>query len=61
MIAARNGFAESLKIIKLMYKNRNVTKDDYTTALQAHQEYLVEIKSDQRDKAAAAEEQYRYY
>ena len=30
-------------------------------ALQSYQTYLEEIKSDQRDKAAAADEKYRYY
>ena len=34
---------------------------DYTAALQLYQVYLGEIKSPQRDKAAAAREEYRYY
>jgi len=37
-----------------MYENRQTTKDDYAKALQTYQAYLDEIKSDQRDKAAAA-------
>ena len=44
-----------------MYTNGKATKEDYTTALRAYQEYLGEIKSVQRDKAAAASERYRYY
>lgn len=35
--------------------------NDYKKALQSYQEYLSEIKSPQRDKAAAARENYRYY
>lgn len=61
MIAVRGGDPESLETIKQMYLNRLATKGDYTTALQAYQEYLGEIKSVQRDKAAAASEVYRYY
>ena len=60
MIAVRNGSSDSLKTIKGMYSKGHATKDDYTTALQAYQEYLVEIKNPQRDKAAAARENFRY-
>ena len=61
MIAVRGGFVESLNMIKEMYSNGHATKENYTKALQAYQEYLGEIKSHQRDKAAAAREDYRYY
>ena len=61
MIAVRGGISESLKSIKLLYKNGNATKDDYTTVLQLYQEYLGEIKSKQRDDAAAADNRYRYH
>jgi len=61
MIAVENGCHDSLKSIKWLYKNDLATKEDYTKALQVYQEYLGEIKSDQRDKAAAASEEYRYY
>jgi len=37
------------------------TKDDYTEELQSYQVYLGEIKSDQRDKAAALNAHNRYY
>ena len=43
------------------YSNGQATKDDYMRALQLYQTYLGEIKSDQRDKAVAADEKYRYY
>ena len=61
MIAVRDGNTESLKNIKRFYSNGRATKEDYTKALRAYQEYLGEIKSNQRDKAAAADEDYRYY
>ena len=61
MIAARDGDSKSLEAIKYFYSNGHATKDDYTTALQAYQEYLVEIKSKQRDEAAAAREDHHYY
>ena len=47
--------------IKELYTDGHATKEDYIKALQVYQTYLSEIKSDQRDKAAAAREDYRYY
>jgi len=61
MIAVRGGYSNSLKKIKELYSNGHATKDDYTKALRLYQAYLNEIKSDQRDKAAAAREDNRYY
>jgi len=61
MIAVRNGCAISLEETKDLYSNGHVTKDDYTAALRSYQEYLGEIKSAQRDKAAAEREEYRYH
>ena len=60
-IAVRGGCNGSLRIIKKLYSDGNATKDDYTTALQLYQAYLGEIKSKQRDEAAAADEDFRYY
>ena len=54
MIAARCGYSDSLKKIKEFYMNGHATKDDYAKALRAYQAYLAEIKSTQRDAAAAA-------
>jgi len=53
MIAARGGCNDSLDQIKRGYSKGHVTKDDYMRALRSYQEYLGEIKSRQRDKAAA--------
>ena len=62
MIAVRSGKNNSLETIQKMYKNGHATKDDYTTALRSYQQYLGEIKSAQRDKAAAdTDEDCRYY
>jgi len=61
MIAIRGGNDGSLDTIKQMYLQGDASKDVYMTALQAYQEYLGEIKSAQRDEAATANEEYRYY
>ena len=61
MIAVKGGHSKSLKRIKDLYSNEKATKDDYMKALQSYQTYLGEIKSVQRDKAAAADEKYHYF
>jgi len=61
LIAVRGGHSESLTEIKQFYSDGYATKEDYTKALQSYQAYLGEIKSAQRDKAAAAREENRYY
>jgi len=61
MISAKGGYSYSLNRIKELYSNGHATKEDYNKALQLYQEYLGEIKSKQRDEAAAAREDYRYY
>ena len=61
MIAVGSGHNESLKEIKRLYSSGHASKEDYTKALQSYQAYLGEIKSAQRDKAAATYEDCRYY
>ena len=61
MIAAEGGDDISLKQIQKLYTNGHATKDDYAKALRAYQAYLAEIKSTQRDAAATARANYRYY
>jgi len=61
VIAVRSGYAPSLKEIQRLYSNGRATRDDYTKSLQSYQDYLGEIKSKQRDDAATAREDYRYY
>jgi len=61
LIAVKSGEVGSLKIIKRMYKIGQATKDDYAKALRLHQEYLDEVKSNQRDEAAAFNVDWEYY
>ena len=61
MIAVEGGDHESLKQIKQMYTNGDATRDEYAKALETYQAYLAEIKSDDRDTAAASDDLYKYY
>ena len=61
MIAAGGGYYDSLENIKQMYMDGDATKEDYTKALRVYQAYLVEIKSAQRDEAAAFDDKYKCY
>ena len=61
MIAAKEGDSKSVEYIKLLFSKGHATKDDYTKALRSYQAYLDEVKSDQRDKAAAFRDEYKYY
>jgi len=61
MIAISFGDADSLERIKELYSSGHASKDEYTRALKVYQTYLAEIKSAQRDKAAAEREECRYY
>ena len=61
MIAAGSGQSDSLNVIRELYSNGHTTKDDYTKALRAYQAHLNEIKSEQRDEAAAFSAIYKYY
>ena len=61
MIAVGMGKSNSLEKIKLLFMSGDATKDDYAKALQVYQANLVEIKSPQRDEAAAFDDAYTYY
>jgi len=61
IIAASDGNEQSLKFIKQMYTCGFAKKEDYMKALQLYQTYLGEIKSSQRDEAAAARKDCHYY
>ena len=61
MIAAGFGDNESLETIKTMLMHGDATKEDYSRALRAYQAHLNEIKSPQRDEAAAFDDNYKYY
>ena len=61
MINVGSGQNDSLNAIKQFYSKGYATKDDYAKALKAYQAYLSEIKSDDRDKAAAFSDKFKYY
>ena len=61
MIAAGSGCTVSLEKIKQMFMKGYATKDDYAKALRVYQANLVEIKSAQRDQAAAFDDGFKYY
>ena len=61
MLSAGGGYNVSLRAIQQMYKEGEATKDDYIQAIRGYQAYLGEIKSVQRDEAAAAIEGSKYY
>lgn len=60
MISCGGGDADSLAFIKRLVIDGHTTKEDYENALRSHQEYISEIKSCQRDEAAAFVDEYRY-
>ena len=53
MIAAGAGYDLSLKAIRQGFMNGHVTKDDFEKALRAHKAANDEMKSGQREEAAA--------
>ena len=53
MIAAGAGHDDSLEIIQEGFRCGHMTKDDFEKALRAHKEASDEMKSDQREAAAA--------
>ena len=61
LIAAGGGYSDSVKTIQQLYTIGHAAKDDYSNALRAYQTYLDEIRSDQRDAAAAANDEYKYF
>jgi len=61
MIAASGGYSDCLPKIKRLFIQGYVAKDDYAKALRAHQSYLDEVRSNQRDEAATEGEDYKYY
>jgi TPR repeat protein len=61
MIAVRGGYAHSVYSIKNLYLNGFAKKEDYAEAIRAYHAYLEDIMSDQRDQAAAASDEFKYY
>ena len=58
LIAAGSGNNNSVKGIQQLYTDGHATKEDYTKALQAYQEYFEDVRSEQRDQAAAYNDTY---
>ena len=54
MIAAGAGKDKSLKAIQELFMNGHVTKDDFEKALRSHKEAKDQVKSNQREAAAAS-------
>ena len=61
MISVKSGCADSLKKIKHLHWNGHATADEYDLALRSYHVYVDEIKSEQRDRAAAFSDEYTYY
>ena len=61
MVAVGAGLNNSVKAVQTLYRAGCATKDDYTSALRAYQKYLDEIRSEQRDIAAAFSDNYKYF
>jgi len=60
-ISAKAGYKNALNGVHTLYSHGYATKDDYAKALHSYQAYVDEIKSEQRDEAAAAREVFHYY
>ena len=61
MIAISSGHTISLESIQNCFSAGIVTKEIFEKALRCRQSYLDQIRSDQRDKAAASSDEYIYY
>ena len=60
-ISVAGGVHGSLGKVQELYVAGQATKDDYAKALRSYQAYLDEIRTDQRDEAAATNDEYKYY
>ena len=60
MLSAGGGSQDALTKIQMMKMVGNASDDDYMKALKSYQSHLDEIKSPQRDEAAAFDEGYKY-
>jgi hypothetical protein len=60
LIAANGGNIEAVNEIKKAAVRGVATKDHYAQALRGYQQYLEEVRSAQRDRAAAYSDKYKY-
>jgi TPR repeat protein len=61
LISCGHGDAWSVKNIKRLFTRGSATKEDYEKGLRSYHEYIEEIRSDERNVAAAFDEVFRYY
>jgi TPR repeat protein len=54
MISANDGYDLSMKLVQKGHKSCHVTKDDFAKTIRAYGNSIVEMKSDDRDRFAAA-------
>jgi hypothetical protein len=60
LIAASQGHLQAVNDMKHAMIKGIATKDQYAQAIRLYRAYLEEVKSDQRDKAAAHSDEYNY-
>mmetsp|Transcript_20346 Transcript_20346/g.31834 ORF Transcript_20346/g.31834 Transcript_20346/m.31834 type:complete len:311 (+) Transcript_20346:148-1080(+) len=60
IIAAKLGEDNALNALKSCYKLGDVSKEDFATALRAHQAFVNETRSPQRDIAEASAQRYNW-
>jgi ABC-type maltose transport system permease subunit len=61
MIAVKCGEIDALANLQHLYLSGCATSEEYSDAERLYKEYVDEIKSDQRDVAAAATDEMAYY
>jgi TPR repeat protein len=61
MIAVKCGEIDALANLQHLYLSGYATSEEYSDAERSYKEYVDEIKSDQRDMAAAATDENAYY
>jgi TPR repeat protein len=60
LIAASCGELRAVNNMNTLTAGGNATRDQYAQALRGYQQYLIEVRSDQRDRAAAHRDEYKY-
>jgi TPR repeat protein len=60
LIAARCGKLDAVNAMKEAMTLGTATRDDYAQALQGYQHYVNDVRSEQRDRAAAYSDEYKY-
>jgi TPR repeat protein len=61
LIAASFGYIMAVNEIQKAMVEGNATRDHYAKALRGYQQYVNEVRSDDRDAAVAFDDKYKYY